>query len=51
MNAPLLTEATKLSVPERIEPVAAIWDSLALEINALPVTEDHRPELDRRPQS
>lgn len=48
MNAPLLTEAAKLSVPERIELVAAIWDSLALEINALPVTEDHRSELDRR---
>lgn len=48
MNQPLLTEATKLGVSERIELVAAIWDSLAPEINTLPLSEDHRPELDRR---
>lgn len=48
MNIPLLTEAAKLSVPERIELVAAIWDSMAFEINALPISENHRAELDRR---
>ncbi len=48
MNSPLLTEAVKLSVSERIELVAAIWDSLALEINSGPLAEEHRSELDRR---
>ncbi len=48
MNTGLLNEAEKLSVAERIELVAAIWDSLTPEINALKLSEDHRPEIDRR---
>lgn len=48
MNSTLLTEATKLSVPDRIDLVEAIWDSVALEIEALPLSEEHRLELDRR---
>ncbi len=48
MNSPLLAEAAKLDVSERIELVAAIWDSLASEIAALPLSEEHRKELDRR---
>lgn len=48
MSSSLLTEAAKLCVSERIDLVAAIWDSLAAEINTLPLSEDHRPELDRR---
>lgn len=48
MNSTLLTEATKLSVTDRIDLVEAIWDSVALEIEALPLSEEHRLELDRR---
>jgi len=48
MNSTLLNEATKLSIPERIELVEAIWDSVAAGIDALPVSEEHRLELDRR---
>lgn len=48
MNSPLLAEAVKLSVSERIDLVAAIWDSLALEINADPLDKEHKIELDRR---
>ena len=48
MNSTLLTEAAKLSVPERIDLVEAIWDSVASEIEALPLSEEHRLELDRR---
>ncbi|MFZ5930072.1 MAG: addiction module protein [Pseudomonadota bacterium] len=48
MNSPLLAEAVKLSVSERIDLVAAIWDSLAQEINADPLDKAHRSELDRR---
>ena len=46
MNSILLIEATKLSVPERIDLVEAIWDSVANDSAALPLSEDHRLELD-----
>lgn len=48
MNSTLLTEATKLSVPERIDLVEAIWDTVATDLDALPLSEEHRLELDRR---
>ena len=48
MNSTLLTEATKLTLVERIELVEAIWDSVAAEVEALPLSEEHRLELDRR---
>lgn len=50
MNPALLDEARRLSVNERIELVAAIWDTVAEDANtaALPVSDSHRLELDRR---
>ena len=50
MNLGLLDEAKRLSVDERIELVAAIWDTVAEDANAaaLPVSDAHRLELDRR---
>jgi len=48
MSASLLSEAAKLSVSERIDLVAAIWDSMASEIAASPLSEEHQRELDRR---
>jgi putative addiction module component (TIGR02574 family) len=38
----------KLSIPERIELVEAIWDTVAADPHAVPLSEDHRAELDRR---
>ncbi|HEX9941988.1 MAG TPA: addiction module protein [Thermoanaerobaculia bacterium] len=48
MKKSLLAEAAKLSVPERIELVEAIWDTVASELDELPLSESHRAELDRR---
>jgi putative addiction module component (TIGR02574 family) len=50
MNPTLLDEARRLSVDERIELVAAIWDTVAEDANtaALPVSDSHRLELNRR---
>jgi putative addiction module component (TIGR02574 family) len=50
MNAGLLDEAKRLSVDERIQFVAAIWDSVAEDaaLDAFPISEAHRTELDRR---
>jgi putative addiction module component (TIGR02574 family) len=38
----------KLTVAERIALVQAIWDSIAGEIEAAPLTEAQRQEVDRR---
>ncbi|MEI8063391.1 MAG: addiction module protein [Verrucomicrobiota bacterium] len=38
----------KLSVPERILLVEAIWDSVSEVPDALPLTEEQKTELDRR---
>jgi putative addiction module component (TIGR02574 family) len=43
-----LPEILKLSVSERIQLVEDIWDSIAAEPDALPLTEEQRAELDRR---
>jgi len=50
MNLALLDEARRLSVDERIELVAAIWDTVAEDANtaALPVADSHRLELSLR---
>lgn len=38
----------KLTVAERIALVQAIWDSIAAEVGASPLTEAQRQEVDRR---
>ena len=38
----------KLSIPERLELVEDIWDSIAQDADALPLTAEQRAELDRR---
>ena len=48
MTSPLLDEALRLPVGDRIELVQAIWDSVVAESGAVPVTEEQRAELDRR---
>ena len=50
MNAAFLDEVRRLSVDERIELVAAIWDTVAEDANtsAFPVSDSHRQELDHR---
>ncbi len=43
-----LSDILKLSVAERIQLVEDIWDSIAEEADALPLTDAQREELDRR---
>ncbi len=44
MNAKL----SKLSIGERIRLVEELWDSIAADQRALPLTDEQRAELDRR---
>ena len=50
MSTELLDRARQLSIEERIELVAAIWNSVAEDagVDDLPLSEAHRAELDRR---
>jgi putative addiction module component (TIGR02574 family) len=42
------TKLQQLTVDERINLVEDIWDSIAADQGALPITADQRIELDRR---
>ena len=48
MDSVDIKEILRLSVPDRIELVEAIWDSIVKNPGALPVTEAQQHELDRR---
>jgi putative addiction module component (TIGR02574 family) len=48
MKRDLVTEILALPVDERIGLVEAIWDSIAATPEALPLSTQHREELDRR---
>lgn len=42
------TKLKELPVEERIRVVEDLWDSIAADQNALPLTTDQKAELDRR---
>jgi putative addiction module component (TIGR02574 family) len=44
----MVTKLPQLTVDERIKLVEDLWDSIAADQGALPVTADQRIELDRR---
>jgi len=50
MKSDLLDQAQTLSVSDRIALVEAIWDTIASDasLEAFPLSEEHRIELDRR---
>jgi putative addiction module component (TIGR02574 family) len=50
VSSPLLEQVQNLTVTERIELVEAIWDTIPEDasLEVLPLTEEHRLELDRR---
>ena len=48
MTTPVLDDALRLPVPERIELVQAIWDSIVAESASVAVTDEQRAEIDRR---
>ena len=43
-----VTDILELSVSERLQIVEDIWDSIAVEADDLPLSEEFRSELDRR---
>ncbi len=49
--SPVLSELLRLSVPERIQLVQDLWDSIAADESALALTDAQREELDRRRQA
>jgi putative addiction module component (TIGR02574 family) len=51
MNTTIVAEALKYDVPDRILIVEEIWDSIAQEPEAIPITEVQKKELARRLQS
>ena len=48
MSTNLTEEARKLSIPDRIQLVAEIWDSIAEESGCFELSEAQKLELDRR---
>jgi putative addiction module component (TIGR02574 family) len=48
MSTHVLDDALRLPVPERIELVQAIWDSIVAESGSVAVTDEQRAEIDRR---
>jgi putative addiction module component (TIGR02574 family) len=48
MSSTVLDEILKLSVEERIRLAEEIWDSVAADEEAVPVTQAQKDELDRR---
>jgi putative addiction module component (TIGR02574 family) len=48
MSTTVLDDALRLPVPERIELVQAIWDSVVAESASVAVTDEQRTEIDRR---
>ncbi len=45
---PRIEDIQQLSIPERVQLVQAIWESIARDTDALPLTDAQRLELDRR---
>jgi len=48
MKKNLLSDILKLSVPERIQLVQDVWDTIAVAPEPLEFTEDEKKEFDRR---
>jgi putative addiction module component (TIGR02574 family) len=48
MNAALATEIRRLTPTEKLQLVEDLWDDLAAELKAVPLTPAQRAELDRR---
>ncbi|HEX5432237.1 MAG TPA: addiction module protein [Bryobacteraceae bacterium] len=48
MKYPTQEEILELSPEERIQLIEEVWDTLAADLSALPLSEEHRRELDQR---
>ena len=45
-----LTELSKLPLPEKVQLVEDLWDNIAAELEAAPLSEELKAEMDRRLQ-
>ncbi|MCH7859625.1 MAG: addiction module protein [Candidatus Marinimicrobia bacterium] len=48
MKIERITDIKSLPIPDRIQLVEDIWDSIAVESGELPLTDAQKKELDRR---
>jgi putative addiction module component (TIGR02574 family) len=48
MKSPAWREVFDLPIPERLNLVEDLWDSIAADPEALPITAEQREELDER---
>ena len=48
MRVPTTAELRELSTAEQIELLEAVWDTLTADPASLPLSSEHRDELDRR---
>ncbi len=48
MNNTSITDLLRLSVPERLQLMEDIWDSITAIPDAIPLTDEQKRELDRR---
>jgi putative addiction module component (TIGR02574 family) len=48
MKPPTTAELRELTAEQRLELLEAVWDTLAADPDSLPLSTEHRRELDRR---
>jgi putative addiction module component (TIGR02574 family) len=48
MKSPAWREVFDLPIPERLDLVEDLWDSIAADAESLPITAEQRAELDKR---
>jgi putative addiction module component (TIGR02574 family) len=48
MKSPAWREVFDLPIPERLDLVEDLWDSIAADAESVPITAEQRAELDKR---
>lgn len=48
MKKPTVTDILNLSIPERIQLVEDIWDTIAVEVDSVELTEEEKKIIDER---
>ncbi|EAZ93397.1 addiction module protein [Crocosphaera chwakensis] len=48
MNKLLSAQIASLTIPEKLELIANVWDSIIIDADQVPLTESQKQELDRR---
>jgi putative addiction module component (TIGR02574 family) len=48
MNSLLSEQILPLTIPENLQLIEDIWDSVVMDADQIPLTQSHKQELDRR---